>query len=153
MFYEEDKAPLREEGIDRDIGYRTVIEMKLNQESTIPRIFKLTRFLVRSMTFLLHVRHVIISLDDAEMSRVAKTRSKASQSMAIPKHMVSITVTSHLLVSLTAFQVRKALMVLAAQEVNVIFAEDALIGAPKTLITRVDVEESLRNPRASRRRK
>jgi len=42
-------------------------------------------------------------------------------------------------------------MVLAAQEVKVIFAEDpALVGSPKTPVTRVESEDSERNPTKSR---
>jgi len=66
----------------------TVIEMELKQESTIPRILELTRFLVTSMTFLVNVERVTISLDDTELSRVTKTRNPASQSIAIPEHMI-----------------------------------------------------------------
>jgi hypothetical protein len=37
-------------------------------------------------------------------------------------------------------------MALAAQEVEVVFAENSLVGAPKIHIARVDPEESERNP-------
>jgi len=48
------------------------------------------------------------------------------------------------------FPVRKALIILAAQEVKVIFTENTLVGAPKVPIARVDLEESERNPTKSR---
>ncbi|KAG0706644.1 hypothetical protein DFH29DRAFT_900624 [Suillus ampliporus] len=141
IYYEEDKLYVKKEDIIRDSGNGTVIEMELKQESTIPRIFELTRFLVSSMTFLVHVRHVTISLDDTELSRLTKTRNKASQPIAIPEHMVkrspgeNMTITSVDLIS---------------QVVKVIFSEDALVGGPKTLITRMEPEESERNPTKSK---
>jgi hypothetical protein len=62
--------------------------MELKQESTIPRIFELTRFLVTSVTFLAHIQRVTIMLDDTELSCLTKTRNMASQSIAISEHMI-----------------------------------------------------------------
>ncbi|KAG1724402.1 histidine kinase-like ATPase, partial [Suillus paluster] len=76
------------EEINPDSGNWTVIEMELKLESTVARIFELTRFLVTSMTFLANVQYITISLDGTELSRLTKTRNKASQSIVIPKHMV-----------------------------------------------------------------
>ncbi|KAG1829918.1 histidine kinase-like ATPase, partial [Suillus subalutaceus] len=76
----------KREHIDGDRDNWTVIEMELKQESVIPRIFELTRFLATSITFLARIRRVTISLDDIELSCLIKTRNKASQSIAIPEH-------------------------------------------------------------------
>ncbi|KAG1846213.1 histidine kinase-like ATPase [Suillus subalutaceus] len=45
----------KEQQLNCDRDEWTVIEMELKQESTIPRIFELTRFLVTSVTFLANI--------------------------------------------------------------------------------------------------
>ncbi|KAG1798994.1 uncharacterized protein HD556DRAFT_1440065 [Suillus plorans] len=110
----------------------TVIEMELKQESTIPRIFELTRFLVTSVTFLTRVEHVEIFLDDTKLSHLTKTRKKASQSIAISQHMNRKSRDG----TMTIDSVE-----LMSQEVNVIFFGDTLIGGPKTLAARAEPEE------------
>ncbi|OJA08565.1 hypothetical protein AZE42_03358 [Rhizopogon vesiculosus] len=117
----------------------TVIEMELKQESVIPRIFELTRFLVTSMTFLVNVERVTIFLDNIELSRVIKSR-KLDQSITIPKHMV--TTSRDGTMSIDSVK-------LISQEVRVVFPEN-LVGAPKKPTVRVDLEESERNPTKSR---
>ncbi|OJA08570.1 hypothetical protein AZE42_03361 [Rhizopogon vesiculosus] len=113
--------------------------MELKQESVIPRIFELTRFLVTSMTFLVNVERVAVFLDNIELSRVIKSR-KLNQSITIPKHMV--TKSRDGTMSIDSVK-------LISQEVEVIFPEN-IVGAPKKPIVRADLEESERNPTKSR---
>ncbi|KAG1724396.1 histidine kinase-like ATPase [Suillus paluster] len=94
FYWQEDEAPLltcmqlvaKDIVCDRDEW--TVIEMELKQESTAARIFELTRFLVTSMTFLANVECITIWRDGTELSRLTKTRNKASQSIDIRDHML-----------------------------------------------------------------
>jgi hypothetical protein len=132
--------------------------MELKQESTIPRIFELTRFLVSSVTFLANIQRVRIFLDDTELSCLTKTRNKASQSIVISEHMVrqsrsgTMTIDSVELICqyfLCLHRSTKILMFLAAQEVNVIFFHDVLVGGSKTLVARTEPEEG-GNPTKSR---
>ncbi|KAG1831524.1 hypothetical protein EV424DRAFT_1304208, partial [Suillus variegatus] len=63
----------RPEPLNCDLDkWTAVIEMELKQESTIPRIFELTRFLVTSATFLSHIQCVTVMLDDTELSCLTK---------------------------------------------------------------------------------
>jgi hypothetical protein len=77
---------VKKEGCNRD--NETVIEMQLKQESPLPQIFELTRFLVTSMTFLVNIKRVTVRLDGAVLSHVTKSRKILNQSIPVPEHMV-----------------------------------------------------------------
>ncbi|KAG1747684.1 hypothetical protein EDB19DRAFT_1872895 [Suillus lakei] len=141
IYYDGDQLFVKKEQLSCDRDKWTVIEIELKQESTIPRIFELTRFLVTSITFLTHIQSVTISLDDTELSCLTKTRNKASQPIAISEHMVRKSRSG----TMTIDSVE-----LISQEVKVIFFEDALVGGPKTLVPRVEQEEGERNPTKSK---
>lgn len=141
IYYGGDQLFVKKEQLNCDRDKWTVIEMELKQESTIPRIFELTRFLVTSVTFLAHIQRVTILLDDTELACLTKTRNKASQSIAISEHMVRTSRNG----TMTIDSVE-----LISQEVNVIFLEDALVGGPKTFVTRAEPEEGERNPTKSK---
>ncbi|KAG1825278.1 hypothetical protein EV424DRAFT_1392999 [Suillus variegatus] len=121
---------VKKEGCDCDKW--TVIEMELKQESTIPRIFELTRFLVTSLTFLTRVEHVGIFLDNTELSRLTKKRSQASQPIAISPHMIKKSPDGTMTIDSVA---------LISQKVTVEFFEHTLIGGSKTLAARAEPEE------------
>ncbi|KAG2107835.1 hypothetical protein BD769DRAFT_1500283 [Suillus cothurnatus] len=140
IYYCGDQLYVKKEQLSCAHDKGTVIEMELKQESTIPRIFELTRFLVSSVTFLANIQRVRIFLDDTELSCLTKTRNKASQSIVISEHM--------------ARQSRSGTMTidsveLISQEVNVIFFHDVLVGGSKTLVARTEPEEG-GNPTKSR---
>ncbi|KAG2069450.1 hypothetical protein BDR04DRAFT_1101540 [Suillus decipiens] len=135
----------KELNIDRDIFLKkecncdrdkpqwiVVIEMELKQESTVPRIFELTRFLVTSVTFLARIQSVGIFLDGTKLSCLKKTRNKASQPVVVSDRMVKKSRGG----TMTIDSVE-----LIPQEVNVTFFDDALVGGPKTSVARAELEE------------
>ncbi|KAG2141060.1 hypothetical protein DEU56DRAFT_797030 [Suillus clintonianus] len=141
IYYEGDQLFVKKEKHNRDSDIWTAIEVELKQESTIPRIFELTRFLVTSVTFLAHIQSVEVWLDRTILSCLTKTRNNASQSIAIPEDMLRKSRGGNMFVETVE---------VIPQEVNVTFFEDALVGGPKTLITRVEPEEGERNPSKSK---
>lgn len=146
IYYVGDQLFVKKElNIDRDIflkkecncdrdkpQWTVVIEMELKQESTVPRIFELTRFLVTSVTFLARIQSVGIFLDGTKLSCLKKTRNKASQLVVVSDRMVKKSRGG----TMTIDSVE-----LIPQEVNVTFFDDALVGGPKTSVARAELEE------------
>ncbi|KAG2358885.1 hypothetical protein BDR07DRAFT_1416380 [Suillus spraguei] len=131
--YDRDIFVKKELNCDRNKPeWTVVIEMELKQESPVPRIFELTRYLVTSVTFLAHIQSVRIFLDGTELSYLTKTRNEASQLIPISKHMGRKSCGGTMNIDSVE---------LISQEVNVIFFNDTFVGDPKTLVARAEAEE------------
>lgn len=142
IYYGGDQLFVRKEPLNCDLDkWTAVIEMELKQESTIPRIFDLTRFLVTSVTFLSHIQRVTVMLDDTELSCLTKTRNIASQSIAISEHMTRRSQGGTMTIDSVG---------LISQEVNVTFIKDALVGCPTIQVARAEPDEGERNPTKSK---
>ncbi|KIK42488.1 hypothetical protein CY34DRAFT_142335 [Suillus luteus UH-Slu-Lm8-n1] len=142
IYYCGDQLFVKKEPLNCDLDkWTAVIEMELKQESTIPRIFELTRFLATSVTFLSHIQRVTVMLDDTELSCLTKTRHIASRSIAISEHMIRKSQGGTMTIDSVG---------LISQEVDVTIINDALVGCPATQVARAEPEEGVRNPTKSK---